>query len=168
MRAHPPRISHCQSSVFPTCFARSGHKQKPWVWWLYSHNRAEGMKFITCFDWVTPCLNARSKQLLDFHSLTPLFSFYLNLHSNKLLFCSLVILALFCLTSLHSTPVWHPWFFVLLVFLCCSFFLVLYTPQNCSSFCKLTASKIVNAKARSARSKSSDLFVIQVLNSKAW
>lgn len=63
--------------------------------WLYSRVRAEGMEFITRFDWVTPQLSSRSKQLLDFHFHCdlPLLPFLCSpLHKTQLLILPLTLL----------------------------------------------------------------------------
>lgn len=65
--------------------------------WLYPRDRAEGMEFITRFDWVTPRLSSRSKQLLDFHSLSDLPPF-------PLLCAPLHKTLLFLLPTLTSLP----------------------------------------------------------------
>lgn len=56
---------YCPPSVF---FFQVLINKNPCELQLYSRDRAEGMEFITLFDWVTPWLSSRSKQLLDFHS----------------------------------------------------------------------------------------------------
>lgn len=56
---------YCPPSVF---FSQVLINKNPCELRLYSRDRAEGMEFITLFDWVTPRLSSRSKQLLDFHS----------------------------------------------------------------------------------------------------
>ena len=68
----PPRLSFSRprpASVlhFFSFFFKVVINKNPCERWLYSRDWAEGMEFITLFDWVTPRLGSRSKQLLDFH-----------------------------------------------------------------------------------------------------
>lgn len=127
--------------LLPLCFFfffKVVINKNPCERWLYSRDWAEGMEFITLFDWVTPRLSSRSKQLLDFHSPR-----------------DLLLLPFLC-SPLHKTPLlllppdpasfppnslslWHPSLLVLFVFLCrlflqlCDLTRLSFLPVRCLS-----------------------------------
>lgn len=128
-----PRLFFSQSRPPSEFFSQVVINKNPCERGRYSRDRAEGMESITRFDWVTPRLSSRSKQLLDFHSHSdlPLLPFLcFPLHKTLLLILPLTLHP--CPSLLNGLSLPHPFLSSLFVFAVLFFFQLLLFTHFCT------------------------------------